>query len=160
MYRLLAIDPGGTTGWATYTAERMFCYPGKHEYYNEKWASGQLTGRHHADLELLIENQCVSEYTVICESFQHRNDPLRPKVDNMASEYIGTVSTICERRGFNLVMQTSSMAKGFVKDTHIKSLGLWFPGYAKRHARDAQRHLLYYLCNKEYRVDILARGWR
>jgi hypothetical protein len=166
-YRIIALDPGGTTGWATYTAERMDNDEGDSEYYDEKWFQGQLEGpEHHRRLYDLLEWQRVQEYHVVCESFEFRNLDRRDR-DNIvlvSREYIGVTKLYCMNEQVPLTMQTASLAKGFLPDKgphankKIKAADLWKPGWP--HAMDATRHLLYYLVQRENRLDLVERWWK
>ena len=68
MYTILAIDPGGTTGWARYQAERMVNPFNQEEtFYNEHWLSGQMGPQdHHEQLYGFLEDCHTHEYTIIC----------------------------------------------------------------------------------------------
>lgn len=164
MYRVIAFDPGGTTGWATYTAERVRTPEGKFEYYDEKWACGQLgPGDHHAELELLLQMQHTEDYRVVYETFEFRN-AARPGLELVSREYIGVIKLWWQKvqRGLDgwieLTAQQPAQAVGklsFTQDRHLKNMGLWRPGY--RHANDAQLHLLYYLAIPCKRADIIKR---
>jgi hypothetical protein len=164
-YTVLALDPGGTTGWASYQAEVMsYAALGdetqtpKYEYYDEKWERGQLAGiDHQKALYTLMGLKHTDEYYIVCERFVERPDN-KGAID-IAQKYIGVVELFAIDRQANLVMQMPAQAKGFVKDATIKKLGLWFPG--QRHAMDATRHLLFFLVNQTAkRQDLLDKGWK
>jgi hypothetical protein len=161
-YRVIALDPGGTTGWAMYSAERMEDpIANVFEYYNEQWTQGQLGPEpHHAELLHLMEMMHVESYRVVCESFEFRGGAAKVR-DNLnldAKEYIGVVKLFAQERKVPTRFQTAAMGKGFITDDKIKRAGLWHPGW--RHAMDAQRHLLYYLVNIEGRRDLARRWWK
>jgi hypothetical protein len=181
MYRVLALDPGGTTGWATYTAKRIPVGglitegPAEYEYYDEKWACGQIgPDEHHYKLDRFLGHMHTQEFIVVCESFEFRNLDRRDR-DNlnlMSREYIGVVKQwhqALEPEGYDtsgvkLVFQTAAQAKGFIPDKgpqankKIKDAGLWYPN--QKHAMDATRHLLWYLVNRENRMDLVTRWWK
>lgn len=162
-YRVIALDPGGSTGWGTYTATRMEAGKGKYEYYDEKWACGTLgPDEHHKDLYELLEMQRVQNYTVVSESFEFRqNDGDRTGIELISREYIGVAKVYCAIEDIRFVKQTAAMAKKFIPDKgpmankHLRVMGLWVPGRENRHAMDAYRHLVYYLVNKERRYDLI-----
>lgn len=56
-----------------------------------------------------------------------------------------------------MVFQTAGIAKPFITDEKLKIMGLWVP--SKKHARDALRHLLTYMIQKERRVDLIE-SWK
>jgi hypothetical protein len=173
-YRILALDPGGTTGWATYTAERIAgpdYEPGAadvaFEYYNEKFDCGQIgPEEHHVQLGALLENQAVQDFVVVCESFEFRNLDRRDRnnINLMSREYIGVAKYICNDRDIPLKLQTAGLAKGFIPDSgpmankKIKDAGLWYPNH--KHAMDAMRHLLWYLVNRDNRMDLVRKWWK
>lgn len=155
--RIIALDPGGTTGWATLTIDLK---KRTHEF-----KSGHLgPQKHHNSLMVLLENQHVRDTYVVSESFEFRQRA-RDNLVLVSLEYIGVTKLFCETRDVPLFMQTAAMGKGFAKDVHIKKLGLWTPGY--KHAMDAMRHLLYFALNNkrapvdfELRKALLTQGWK
>ncbi len=159
VYRVIGFDPGGTTGWATYTANRIWDPEfERYLYSNELWSSGQIEGTdQRAQLVTLLENQRVDEYFVVCERFvDRRNNKGR---DAVAIEHEVTIRNWCNENEVNYVGQMASEAKTFVKDANLKRLTLWVSGHKWRHAKDALRHVLRYLCVKCDRADLLAIGW-
>jgi hypothetical protein len=182
MYRILALDPGGTTGWATYTAQRM-AHPEysrqeqilgapPFEYFDQKWACGQLgPEEHHSKLFSLLGIQQTSEFVLVCESFEFRNKDRRHRdnINLMSREYIGVATLFYQLRmegrdGQSYWKQTAGLAKSFIPDSgpqankKIKEAGLWHPNQV--HAMDATRHLLWYLVNRDNRYDLVRRWWR
>jgi hypothetical protein len=160
-YRILGLDPGGATGWATYSAMRIpgLKAPGEYEYYEQAWTGGTLDDpKHHRVLEDLLGNQHVQGYTIVCERFDDRAQGHH--VELVSREYIGVVETFCQERNVPLVMQMPAQAKTFVTDAALKKLDLWTPGHVHRHYRDALKHVLFYLVNKEKRFDLLVKGWK
>jgi hypothetical protein len=156
-YGILALDPGGTTGWAAYRALRITT-DGPVEFYQEEWTCGQLgPEKHYRALETLLGNQRVTGYQVVCERFDDRPGGTF-SVNLMAKEYIGVVETFCEAEQVEMFRQMPATAKKFVTNTALKNLGLW-EGTKWKHAMDARRHLLWFLVNKEKRFDLLAKGW-
>lgn len=162
---ILALDPGGTTGWARMQANALLipAFSEKTEFYDVEWTRGQLGPHpHHTELMTLLELSHTEEYRIVCESFEYRNRS-RPGLVLDSVEYIGVTKLfVADRKSEHipLAMQTAAMGKGFVKDENIKKLGLWFP--SQKHAMDATRHLLYYMINtadimKQY---LLTRGWK
>jgi hypothetical protein len=160
---VLALDPGGTTGWAYFRAETLYNpEQERREYINSKWLVGQLESpEHHDELNNFLGQCHTTDYRIICERFEYRNQS-RAGLDLSSREYIGVTKRFCQARQVPLMMQTAAQAKGFVKDAHIKKLGLWSPG--KKHAMDALRHLLFYLTNsyedRDFRLSLLEKGWK
>lgn len=154
--KILALDPGGTTGWAMMEdseeplgLEHEQTWPGVSMVvrHNRAWTRGQLGPEpHHSDLYALLElAHTEHDFTVVCESFQYRNQS-RPGLVLDSVEYIGITKLFAADRNVKLTMQTASVAKTFVSDDKIKKLDLWYPGW--RHSMDATRHLLYHLVTK------------
>lgn len=154
---IIALDPGGTTGWATVRLE-----PRK----VTEWNCGQLAQtEHHSQLFTLLGMNHTDNCAVVCERFEYRAYS-RPGLVLDSREYIGVAKLFCQERNVPFVLQSAAQGKGFVKDQNIKKLGLWSPGWP--HAMDAMRHLLYYICNgdsdltevREAGKKLLAEGWK
>lgn len=163
MYRVIAFDPGVTTGWATYTAEKIYnplAKPqGYYEYVNETWACGYLANDHHRDIIALLELQATSEFVIVCESFEYRNRA-RAGLRLESKEYIGIIKLFAAERGVPLLFQNAATGKGFGSDDKLERLGLLqkpVSRYPNQHINDANRHLLVYLATTAKRTDILRR---
>jgi len=157
-YRVLALDPGGTTGWATYSAYRILSTDEVWVYSYETWTCGHLgPGDHHEELKQLLGLQRVQDYQIVCERFDDRPGGTF-SVNLKAKEYIGVVETYCKEERVALFRQMPATAKKFVKNINLQRLELW-EGTKWKHAMDARRHLLWFLVNKEKRMTLLAKGW-
>lgn len=158
-YRVLALDPGGTTGWASYDAEIMPSLDGStQEIIDHRLTVGQIgPDDHHSDLYALLERAHIHDFTVVCESFEFRQNRQRDNINLMSREYIGVVKLFQAERSVPVVFQTAGLAKGFVSDQKLKVMKWYTPGM--QHARDATRHLVYYLVNKQHRHD-LVESWK
>lgn len=136
-FRVLAFDPGGTTGWAMAT---LIHEDAKSFVYH----SGQIgPEEHHLRLYNFMTNgwsPVPSE--LVCESFEYRNMS-RKGLELVSKEYIGIIKFFSEQTATPLTFHTASAAKTFVPDDKIKALDLWTPG--QPHAMDSMRHLLRYL---------------
>jgi hypothetical protein len=167
--KILAIDPGGTTGWATYDSN---------PYKNRPtWDHGELGPKeHHLDLWYLmdearpewLEPDRREPLYIIGESFQYRNG--LDKAELISCEYIGIIKMFpYEHYAIILVWQTAAQGKvtptSFVKRRHLERLGLWDPKQPN-HAMDGYGHLIYYVINggnpelKDLRLMLLQKGWR
>lgn len=144
--RLLALDPGGTTGWAAWQLVNG---------HKEIFETGELTGdNHHMALWDLLHRHLVDtvmlggSMTVIVENFEFRKDERdRYKIDYIAAEYVGVAKAYCgyqQNRGFDIsfVVPGASQGKGFWNDDKLKRVGMYHRN--SRHIRDATRHLLRY----------------
>lgn len=146
---LVALDPGGTTGIATWdkTNGYRFVQLGPED--------------HHMDLWNLLcecrEGEGAGYLKIICESFEYRQNA-RSNLVLKSVEYIGVVNLFCMMfKGVEAEMQTASMAKTFVQDYKLKRSKLYIPG--KKHAMDALRHLVRYQIVKEGKYE-LTNDWK
>jgi hypothetical protein len=169
MRKILAFDPGGTTGWAA--LEYDIPVP-PHEPI---WRRGHLEGADHQSklwnflMAELIDTTTSTDREnsrVVVERFDYRNDS-RPGLELISREYIGVIKLFCQRSEVILQLQTPVGKMGkktFVKKENIQRLGLYNPGM--KHAMDATAHLLNYIVhggNKDfdqYRLDLLKAGWK
>lgn len=135
---IMALDPGGTTGWAYFNSRRKFV------------KCGQLNGQHHWELINLFHLEEVDydiTNEIVSESFQFRQftgfDKSKVELDSV--EYIGVLKLYSQLNDIPLHFQTASVAKHFVSDDKLKRLGWYSRTAGMVHARDALRHLLYRL---------------
>lgn len=163
--KLIALDPGGTTGWATcdYKQEPAGVDTDGTVLYENvlKFTSGQIgPGKHHRTLLALLEFQATNaDYHVICESFEFRQRA-RDNLVLVSKEYIGIVELFHQTWTPTpvVVFQTAAMAKVFVTNDKIKSLNLW--DWRAPHAMDAMRHLIYYLVHNTGARNTVLSKWK
>lgn len=140
---ILAVDPGGTCGFAyTYCDEiddSTTCLPFAEQLPPQEflvWAHssvGDLTVV--PDLELVVEKFTITQRT-LTNSPQHD-----------AIEVIGALRYLMRAyREAELVMQQPAEVMRLFSDTRLKELGWYRPG--KVHANDALRHLGYRLAKR------------
>jgi hypothetical protein len=156
--RVIALDPGGTTGWATWQA---LIIPGitlGSLKSSQSYHCGHIGGPEHGqELVNFLGHQRVMQTVVVCERFDDRH--AGHHVDPVALKYIGAVEVWCKENDVPLHMQMPGTAKAFVKDANLRRLGV-YQGKQWKHAMDAYRHLFWYLINGEpKRKDLLAKGW-
>lgn len=130
--RIIALDPGGTTGVATYV--------------DGEWEHFQIgPEEHHVQLYTFLGE--FKPEVIIYERFMYQRRELTRGVSlNLdAVEYIGIVKLyyLLVDWTIELVCQTPHQAKKFWTDDKLKTVGLYITGAP--HANDATRHLLYYL---------------
>jgi hypothetical protein len=141
--RLLALDPGATTGWALFIKGAP----------TERYRSGQVeqdkvwrlleTAKIATTEADELDEDGYADLKIICESFQHRQ---LPKVDLSPVEVIGVVKEWARQNDVEIVWQTSAQGKAFFNNDRLDALGvLRKPKTTWRHANDATRHLLWYL---------------
>ena len=172
---LLALDPGGTTGWATFEGEyKRIGNLGQPESTwlpvfigNPVWTCGQFGPEdHHTELyKFAYYELCEDEGSVlISESFEYRNNS-PTGLELISKEYIGIAKLVAKSLRIPYVEQSASQGKvrdkntAFVKPSNLKKLGFWQP--SNPHAMDALGHLIYYLVNKNiYKKELLEKGWK
>lgn len=130
MTRILAIDPGTTTGLAVYHTTE------------DRWELAQIGPEPH---HLALYRLCCNADEIVCEDFNFRPNPGRRKIVLDSKEYIGIAKLASEQYDIPLRMQLPSQAKGLWSDDKLKALDRWFAGNSYKHAMDATRHMLYYL---------------
>lgn len=132
--RLVAIDPGETTGLAFQNFEGEV----------RLWHWSQIGPQPHHDMLYCMLEEFKPDF-IICERFTYQK---RDKVVLTSVEYIGIAQLYLQRhktevKGFQL--QTASQAKDFWTDSKLQTLDLWQPN--QPHACDATRHMLYFVTN-------------
>jgi len=151
MQRIVALDPGGTTGIATVRFD-----DGGYE-----WSFSELGPyEHHDELWEFLYNTCkpwTTGSTIVCESFEFRQNRQRDNINLMSREYIGVVKLFRAILNVPVVFQTAGMAKPFVTDEKLKAMDLYYT--RSKHARDATRHALYYMITKLKRHDLIE-SWK
>lgn len=171
-FRILGLDPGGTTGWATFTAESRWSAQEGTTYSKVRWDCGQLADDkhlHHKELDDLLGFMQTDHFIVVCESFEYRNRA-RAGLELISKEYIGVLNLFYQERmqplgkSQQVYYQTASMGKitqnSFVKKRHLQKLGLWSPGLG--HAMDGYGHILYWMIHTGdvLRQELLEKGWK
>lgn len=132
--KLLALDPGETTGWAFFQGEDLI-------------ESGQVKGMTvpecYVQLSKIIDKMyphfiVIEDYKVYgWKTKDHAwSELFTPRLIGALECYISGVGCFMFRK------QMAQQAKGFCTDDKLKAWGLWPEG---RHARDAVRHAVYYL---------------
>lgn len=155
MKRIIALDPGGTTGIAVWTD----CRPSSPTDNEFTWYE-LGPEEHHKELwDFLLKGTvgASGDHTIVCESFEFRQNRQRDNINLMSREYIGVVKLFQQQYGTPVVFQTAGVAKPFVTDEKLKAMGLYQKG--SKHERDATRHLIYYMVNKLHRIDLI-KSWR
>lgn len=167
IFRIIALDPGGTTGWATYTSLRMMNpVTQEMEYLDEEFTGGQLgPEKHHDELDMLLGMQHVEQFIIVCESFEYRNRG-RAGLVLVSQQYIGVIERFAQERDVPLIMQPASVGKitkkSFVRKENLERLGLWVKGGASvwNHMEDSYGHLLQYMIKNNIRREhLLDKGW-
>lgn len=132
--RVLAIDPGVTTGFAMVD----FLREGPVVDYRQD----KLTPREFGDFALALN---ANHY--ICESFQHRSGEFHKDV-LFPVELIGVLKYVLDEDSREVQLlwfqppATQGKKTAFFTDEKIKDMGLWKPGLD--HGRSALKHLLHW----------------
>ena len=140
--RILAIDPGGTTGWTKLEIQRG-SDPQVRD--NHTWASGELNRKkHHYDLYTLLG--LTNPDILLWE--QYRTEPGEGWQETIAIQYIGVIELwLQERRNRRPTIRTysypASKIKEFWTDRKLIHVGLYESG--STHIRDTRRQVLVYL---------------
>lgn len=153
----LALDPGGTTGWALFDPTLDYI------------SAGQISGEHHLELYNFLTDVFSSNSLfffadngeIVCESFQFRQfagfDKSKVVLDSV--EYIGVIKLYSRMTGIPIREHTASMGKFFVNDDKLERLGWYKPTAGLVHARDACRHLLRDLIVNKHVKEPLINKW-
>lgn len=135
--RVLAVDPGGTTGWATWEDGEV------------RW--GQIPGGLFGAVEALIRpdwtvgfaervDVCVIEkYTIGARTVKYSRQ-------SDALEITGVLKALSAAGRTEWLYQQPAEAKRLFTDERLREFGWWAKG--EEHARDALRHLGFYLARK------------
>lgn len=128
-YKVLAVDPGGTTGYAIF-------------YVNgdviKMIDCGQIKGYSGLDRFVSIARPSV----LVIEEFRVRINAAVIGATLETIEVVGVAKYLAGLYEAMVVLQQPSQ-KTFFNDERLKALGLYQVG--QQHARDAIRHALYYL---------------
>lgn len=150
--KIIAIDPGGVTGWARFQVDidehdKPKLFPKMHKHFT---GTGQFVEpNHHRALWLFLDEQQPD--IVICERFENRND--NDFAVLISNEYIGTVRTWCQINSRYLKMQGASQALFLMTTEKMYVLGLVVEPYTpNKDANAAQKHLVFFLINWRYRA--------
>lgn len=158
-YVVLALDPGGTTGWCVLGIhpDAMSGDEGIHpfgEYGNVLfWTAGEFTGKQDDQIDECVE--LIASWPsarLVTEGFQLRqlNAQLDPVEINAALRWAV--------RPRYFVKQNAALAMSTMTDDRLKALGFWLPG--KEHARDATRHAITFVKRQKERSVMAARSLR
>lgn len=125
MNYVIAIDPGGTSGFALWTKD-------------DPIVVNQFSFTTAGLYRFL---QATMPDVIVCESFVYITK--QSHADLIPVEMIGVIKMYAEVSQCRLVFQRPHIGKAFWTDDKIKAIGLWAKG--KPHGCDALRHLLTYL---------------
>ena len=131
------MDPGGTTGLATWIG-------GVHRAWAEPFERAQTEVHRY-----LVMDRDEKLGLVVFESFTITAQTLRKTRDGTkAIEFIGVARYLTRCFGVEFETQSPADAKGFATDSKLKALGWKTPGPGD-HSKDASRHLLLALVRRQ-----------
>jgi hypothetical protein len=142
--KIMSIDPGGTTGWATFviplspTGNLIWNGPLRRMLSD----AGQLSKTdHHDNLREVLSRQRPD--LIILERFEKRNNDFSLLI---SCEYIGVVKLYGQQYRCPVVMQGASQALVWCDDVKMKVLeALVLPYTPNKDANAARKHLVYFL---------------
>lgn len=136
---ILAFDPGGTTGWAS--------------YWNGRVDAGQDTDPMNfiarADAWLHAAANSSMHAIVVGERYVITHQTAKKSQQTTALEIIGAMRYIAHTHSVKFSLQNASEAKKFATDERLKRLEMYCKG--ADHANDASRHLV---------TALVTNGWR
>lgn len=128
--RVLAIDPGGTTGWSFWDP------PSERPIGGENDDSFRI--RHL--IEKTMHTLGPGAGILVCEDFRITGNTAKKSPQTTALRILGTAEYLAWREGWEFVLQQPSQAKQFATNEKLKRLAWYHPG--KEHQNDATRHVL------------------
>lgn len=155
-YQVLALDPGGTTGWAVFEVhpDAMGGDPDIRIMSNILfWEAGQFTGKQDDQIDAIVD--LVNHWPharLVTEDFKLRQ--LNAQLDPV--EINATLRWAIRPRYW--VKQHASLAMATVTDDRQKAWGYWLPG--QEHARDAVKHAITFLKRRKEAAVAEARALR
>lgn len=136
-HRIYAIDPGQTTGIAHFG----FVAPSRMELL--QLDTQEAVAGYEAIKDDIVRLSQPPE-VIVCEDYKvygwkaddHKWASLH------TPQLIGAIKVLAYQLNIPIVFQMAIQAKQFVTDPYLERMGWYTPGM--KHARDAQRHALYY----------------
>ena len=134
--RVLAVDPGGTTGWVIWSDEVSLQADGSHI---ELWGEDEFE----TFIDLLDDEPCSELDAILAERYTITPNTIKKSRQYEALELIGVLRAEAYRRNIPFVLQQQNPP--FCTDAKLRVCGLYVPG---DHGRSAARQLLLYLCRE------------
>jgi len=130
MGRLLALDPGETTGWCLFETLQLK-------------ETGQFTVNTPLDFDRLIGK--YEPQVIVAENYRVYASQAKRHVGSEVPtvQYLGVIKFVAEQRGIPLHLQMAFAAKGFMTDSRLRALRVLQTN--RRHSNDAIRHAMYWL---------------
>jgi hypothetical protein len=132
--RVLAIDPGKTTGYAF-------------GLIDDETKEMEIDAWQRADIHLEFYNNLwrADPHHIVCESFEFRQGKQRTGLELYSKELIGVLNLFHQREALppRLWFQTAAKGKGYFDNSRLRELGIYITG--QEHTRDAIRHLMQWI---------------
>jgi hypothetical protein len=146
--RVLAVDPGGTTGfcYAKVEGEALVDWEAWHEPWESAgnamnwWLSGAGT---QAAVDVLV----MEDFYITAHTSKKSQD------GKVSIELIGVGRYLASAYRKDFKLQAPSAAKTFCDDKKLRAMDMWTKGLD--HPRDATRHLVLYVCEQRL-IDLRA----
>jgi hypothetical protein len=137
--RILAIDPGGTTGLALWTSNKG----------GESIQQWEIADPLNVLYTVRDESSALGLDALVCERFDlgPRTQAKSTAGSAQTIELIGALRWLAAEDGCPFILQAPVDAVQFVTDEKLRNLGWWCVG--KEHARSATRHLVLYLATQK-----------
>jgi hypothetical protein len=141
--KIIAIDPGGVTGWASFTIPMSQGQPiWSDKIKNHFSNAGQITNPDHHD-ELDEHLHKTKPDMIVCERFEHRTNDFSLLI---SCEYIGVVKRYAQQYEVPLFMQGANQALVFCDNAKMQMLDILIKPYQpNKDANAAKKHLVWFL---------------
>jgi hypothetical protein len=145
--KILALDPGETTGWCTLELKASDSPLASRAEVRPHYCAGQIVTNPIEQatplLTKLFEEQKPDH--IVCEDYRvyswktksHSWEELH------TPQLIGSIRTLAQQLNIPISFEMAQQPKQFVTDEKLKEWGIYHRGM--KHARDAQRHAIYFL---------------
>jgi hypothetical protein len=131
--KLLALDPGQTTGWAYFEGTSLKLFG--------QLQTGEINPNTLKNIRNLVTVACPAE---VCVFEDYRVYGWRAKQHAFSelhtTQLIGLIQTELMSNGIEYHKQMAVVAKSFATDDRLKEWGFWEATAGQKHARDAIRH--------------------
>lgn len=158
---VLAIDPGGTTGWAVMSVHaEALCAPRVSILNNiEHWSHGEIGG---PEAEQVTQIMGIYEQwpgaCLLIEDFILRKMLMSRELLSPV-RITAMLSYACFLGGYAYYLQNGGYAMSTATDSRLKEWGLYERAGGMRHARDADRHAITWLRQCKTEAFLRAKCW-
>lgn len=143
---ILAVDPGGVTGWAKFEPATG--------QFNQGEVDGGALGFGPWFATVITQTPNVL-WEVVCEKFTI-GEMTKGKTTQYDAVYLnGFLEIYCHIQGVQFTRHTVSNVKSFATNDKLKKLG-WYTPSKGGHQNDAARHMLAYVAKKPWAQPILG----